>query len=416
MRDDLLKEQLMSYARTAADEAVQPDAAAIHRRARRRYRRLAALTVTAVLLVVGDGVGLGLRLGNGTPTVGQPPPVPTLTRPAPVPSTATTRPPATGTTAPTGTTRAAAVTGRLPATFVGDLGGRVAVVSTSTGKVVRALTGSQPSGPAGYAVGITPDRSTVYFSLSGPEGCRQRGIWRVPSGGGQPVRVVADDNAGGQIKFSADGSRFAHASVPCPDGGEGGDVVVREADGTLVRRFGAPAAGSDLTIGQVSLGPDGRSVAVPVRLVLDAVGVRVLDVARTDAFDKGRLVKSPDPGCTPVAADFHPQTGRLAAFEGCRSNGLLVGSPSRYRLVYLDLASGDLRSRSISFDSTGGDLHVSTMDFDQSGRHLPYTVTSGDPRAGTGTWRSSGGARPVRVHDDHQTTTGQHLATLSPSW
>jgi hypothetical protein len=91
-----------------------------------------------------------------------------------------------------------------------------------------------------------------------------------------------------------------------------------------------------------------------------------------------------------------------------------VGSPSRCRLVYLDLASGDLRSRSISFDSTGGDLHVSTMDFDQSGRHLLCTVTSGDPRAGT--WRSSGGARPVRVHDDHQTTTGQHLTTLSPSW
>jgi hypothetical protein len=93
-----------------------------------------------------------------------------------------------------------------------------------------------------------------------------------------------------------------------------------------------------------------------------------------------------------------------------------VGSPSRYRLVYLDLASGDLRSRSISFDSTGGDLHVSTTDFDQSGHHLLYTVTSGDPRAGTGTWRSSGSARPVRVHDDHQTTTGPHLTTLSPSW
>jgi len=27
MRDDLLKEQLMSYARTAAEEAAQPDAA-----------------------------------------------------------------------------------------------------------------------------------------------------------------------------------------------------------------------------------------------------------------------------------------------------------------------------------------------------------------------------------------------------
>jgi hypothetical protein len=35
MREDLLKEQLMSYARSAAEVAAQPGAAAIHRRARR---------------------------------------------------------------------------------------------------------------------------------------------------------------------------------------------------------------------------------------------------------------------------------------------------------------------------------------------------------------------------------------------
>ena len=67
MRDDLLKEQLMSYARPAADEAAQPDAAAIRRRARRHYRRVAAVTVAGVLLVVGLGVGLGLRRGDGFP-------------------------------------------------------------------------------------------------------------------------------------------------------------------------------------------------------------------------------------------------------------------------------------------------------------------------------------------------------------
>jgi hypothetical protein len=55
MRDDLLKEQLMSYARTAADGAAQPGAAAIRRRTRRHYRRVAALTVAGVLLVVGLG-------------------------------------------------------------------------------------------------------------------------------------------------------------------------------------------------------------------------------------------------------------------------------------------------------------------------------------------------------------------------
>jgi hypothetical protein len=408
MRDDLLKEQLMSYARTAADEAAQPDAAAIHRRARHHYQRVVALTVAGVLLAVGLGVGLGLRRGDGTPTVDQPRPLPTLTSTAPVPSTATTQPPAT-------TTTRAAATGRLPGTFAGNLGGRVVLAATKGGKVVRTLAGPQSPGSTGYAVGITPDRSMVYFSREGPAGCRQRGIFRVPAGGGQPVRVVADDSAGGQIRFSADGSRMAYRSVSCPDGGEGGDVVVREADGTLVRRWATPAADSGSTTGQVSLSPDGRSVAVPVGQLLDAVGVRVLDVARSDALDKGRLVKASDRGCTLVAADFQPGTGRLAAFEGCRANGLLVGSPSQYRLVYLDQASGELRARSFSFGNTGGDLHVSTMDLDASGRHLIYMVTSGTPTDGTGTWYSSGG-HPVRVPDDQRTSTGDTVTTGAPSW
>jgi hypothetical protein len=302
--------------------------------------------------------------------------MPTLTRPAP--STVTTGPPAT----------------------------------TRTGKVVRALFGSQLPGSPGYAVGTTPDRSTVYFSVQGPEGCKQRGIFMVPSGGGQPVRVVADDNAGGQIKFSADGSRMAYTSVPCPDGGEGGDIMVRTADGALVRRWPTPPADTGMTAGQVSLSPDGGSVAVPVRLVLDAIGVRVLNVARTDAFNNGRLIQAPDPGCTLVAADFQPGTGRLAAFEGCRPGG----SPSFFRLVYLARASGHLHSRSFSFNNTGGDLHISTMDFDARGRHLLYMVTSGTPVDGTGTWYSSRDGRPTRVPDDQQTSTGEPRTTQDPSW
>jgi hypothetical protein len=57
MRDDLLKEQLLSYARFAADAASQPDAAVIRRSHR---QRVAALTVAGVLAAVGLGVGLGL--------------------------------------------------------------------------------------------------------------------------------------------------------------------------------------------------------------------------------------------------------------------------------------------------------------------------------------------------------------------
>jgi hypothetical protein len=213
------------------------------------------LTVAGVLLAVGLGVGLGLgrdhsapTVNRPLPTVNQPPPTPTRPNPGPVPSTATT-----------------AVTGKLPATFVGDLGGRVAVVSTSSGKVVRTLFGSQPPGSPGYGVGITPDRSTVYFSLEGPEGCNQRGIFRVPSGGGRPVRVVADDNAGGLIRFSADGSRMAYTSLPCPATGEHGDIVVREADGTLARRWKTPTSDAGLSVARSRSAPTAGSSRPPTR-------------------------------------------------------------------------------------------------------------------------------------------------------
>ena len=185
MRDDLLKEHLMGYARTADDEAAQPDAAAIHRRARRHYQRVAALTVAGVLLAVG--LGLGLSRDHTTPTVNQP--LPTVNQIPPVPP-----PPAPG---PTPSTATAPVTGKLPAAFVGDLGGRVAVISTTTGRTVRTLYGSKPFGTEYHSVGLSPDRATVYFSVGGGNNpCAKPGIFRVPTAGGRPVRVVTGETAG----------------------------------------------------------------------------------------------------------------------------------------------------------------------------------------------------------------------------
>jgi hypothetical protein len=85
MREDLLKQQLMEYASQGADAAVPPGAGDIRRRARRHYRRVAALTATGVLLVAVLGVGLGLRGGTTTPTV-TPPPTSTATATQPTPN------------------------------------------------------------------------------------------------------------------------------------------------------------------------------------------------------------------------------------------------------------------------------------------------------------------------------------------
>jgi hypothetical protein len=331
--------------------------------------------------------------------------MPTLTRPAPVPSTA----PATG---------------GLPGTFVGDLGGRVVVASTRTGKVVRTLYGPHPFGTRLHAVGMSPDRTTAYFSLESPDPCAEPGGFRVPAGGGRPVRVAAGENAAGMIKVSADGSRLAYAAGTCPFTGRY-DVVVRDAAGALVGRWPGASAGAGLSVDRVSLSPDGRLLAMPVTRELTDVGVRVLDVARDRAIADGRLLKAPDPGCALVAAEFQPRTGRLAAFERCLPGGPQSSTPPRFRLVYLDPGSGRLLARGLAFDDhSGADLHVSTMDFDQSGHHLLYMVTSADPmdsqepRPATGTWRWSGG-QPVRVEDDRTVGTGQtsqRITTSYPGW
>jgi hypothetical protein len=430
MREDLLKEQLMSYAQDGTEGAVQPSAAQIYRRARRHYQRLAALAVSGALAAAGVGAVLGLR--GTTPTVN--PPQPPATNPGPaVPSTtATTRPPAATTSGPPGTKAGAvAPTGKVPATFSAVIGGRVVVMSTTTGKLLRTLWSPHPLGRYAYAAGSSPDGTSVYFSTHAtdvPEPCREPGIFRVPSGGGPATRVVPNENAASLITTSADGSRVAYLGSACSSTGRI-DVVLRDAGGRLLHRW----AGRTITEPggrpeKVSLGPDGRRLAVAVFDNLLPVGVRLLDAATGTSIDDGRLITAPDPGCVLVNAAFQPGTGRLAAFERCPRPGLpstahRPGTVPRFQLLYLDPASGRLLARSLAFqDRTGGDLHLDTMDFDQSGRHLLYTVSSADPadwqKPPTGTWRHSGG-RPVRIPDDRQLQrvgTSQFLPAGTPSW
>jgi hypothetical protein len=432
MREDLLKEQLMGYARDGAEAAVQPSAAEIYRRARRHYQKVAALAVTGVLAAAGVGAALGLR--GATPTANPPLPPATDPGPAVASTTATTRPPATSTTRPPSTTRAAAAAGgKVPGTFVAEIGGRVVVRSTATGKVVRTLRGPHPSGLHAYAVGSSPDRKTVWFSTDAADAadpCREPGIFRVPSDGGPPTRVVAEENATRRIATSADGSRLAYLGSACPSA-DRLDVVLRDASGALLHRWAGPDIkdpSTRLVPRSVSLSPDGRQVAVTMWEQLTPVGVRLLDATRGTSISDGRLITAPDPGCVLADVAFQPGTGRLAAFERCPRPGSTAyssGTPPRFQLLYLDPGSGRLLSRSLEFeDRTGADLDIETMDFDQTGRHLLYAVGSHDPmdyqepRPATGTWRYGGG-RPVRIPDDRRLQrvgTDQFVPAVAPSW
>jgi hypothetical protein len=224
------------------------------------------------------------------------------------------------------------------------------------------------------------------------------------------------------ITASADGSRPAYLGGSCPFTGRF-DVVLRDAGGALLRRWTAASGGVGFLLGDISLSPDGRRLAGPV---LDEtsghpVGLRVLDASTGASVADGRPLRAPDPGCELVNAGFHPRTGQLAAFER-RVRG---GAVPRFRLVYLDPASGRLRARSFAVDDhSGADLTIVTMAFDRSGRYLLYAVGSHDPmdsqqpRPETGTWWHGGGRR-VRVHDDLRVGsdgTGQLITSTFPAW
>jgi hypothetical protein len=161
--------------------------------------------------VVAGGVGVGLGRGRAGS-------VPVLHQP---------RPPAT---AP-----GPGVTGRVPETFVAGIDGRVAVLSTRTGRIVRTLWGPDPAAPQVYAVGSSPDRRTVFFSAAGPsDPCDRSGIFRVPFDGGPATTLVPGEYAEGLITTSADGSRLAYLGGACPFTGRF-QVVLRDAGGALLR-------------------------------------------------------------------------------------------------------------------------------------------------------------------------------------
>jgi hypothetical protein len=186
VREDLLKQQLIEYASHGADAAVQPGADDIRRRARRHYRRVAALTATGVLLAAGLGVGLGLRGGPTTPTVNQP--NPPATNPGPSP----TRPPITTTPTTPPPTSTAAATQPTPNVVLRPDGLGVAAFGTTQQQALSGLrrklgtpdetgswTGATPFGTCpGATRAVRWGRLYVLFT-NGPTRHAPTGTWHL---------------------------------------------------------------------------------------------------------------------------------------------------------------------------------------------------------------------------------------------
>jgi Tol biopolymer transport system component len=367
MRDDFLKEQLMRYAHSGAEEAVQPGAGEIYRRARRHYQRVAALTVAGMMLIAGLGIGFGLRGRDITPTVNNP--VPPATNPGPA------TPPKSFITFVSGGTGA-------------DSSG-LAVVSTATGQVIRSLAAAQPN-----SYTVSQDRKWVYFVSVFPS---PGGIYRVPFAGGTAEKVA---NTTGKFAVSPDGSRLVWSYYQI----SGGRVGLKVHELATGAERALPLAGGDAAgiPSMLAWSPDSRQVAMVVdrsiKPASDTAGVRkelwIADVAtgrwrhhfNFDAKHGG------GPDCCQAMA-WPAGSHRivfvvLTVISGGNPDGPLL----TYRLVYVEPATG-AATPGVTLAS-GRDLTLTGPDFDASGRYLLFGLQDSHS---VSTWWSGGG-KPVRVN------------------
>jgi hypothetical protein len=385
MRDDLLKEQLMSYARSAAETASQPAAADIHRRARRHYQRLAALAVTGALAAGGIGIGIGLR-DHTTPTVDQP--SPPVTSPAPA-------------TKPDPTTPPGAVAAGPPSSFVTLVPSpyssatrppRVAVVSTSTGEIVRYLTGPPPAGTGLTRPALSPDRAWVYYSLTGTGG--KAGTYRVPFGGGPVTKLTG--TVGWSLVVSPDGSKLLleDRSTPRPRRG----IIVRDLSSGRERFLAFPFPEGGEIFGY-AWSPDSRQVALVRGRMSDSDRFPVQLFALDVASGRWRTAASFDPrGPVPEFAELNlawPAPRRVVFIARFADSDSV---PGRYRLVGVDPRTGRLSPQAMVLASDpSADRRITPRfaDFDAGGRYLLYGI---DGLSLTTRWVDTSGKRaPVKI-------------------
>jgi hypothetical protein len=360
MRDDLLKEQLLDYARSGAEVASQPGPADIRRRARRHVQRLAALTAAGVLAAGGIGLGLGLRHAGSVPSVNRPRPPVTVAPPVAAP----------------------------PDSFVtvvhggaGADSGDLAVVSTATGEMVRSLVPAN-----GSSFTVSRDRRWVYFSSTSPT----TGIYRVPDAGGAATKV-ADLAEPAQLAVSPDGSRLAWEATS----GNRPALAVRDLAGGGERLLPVPGPLSGPRIvsrGNWTWSPDGRQLAVQVVHGISSGYEELMTVDVATGTWRHRFDFDAHHGGGPdccEAIGWPAGSGRIAVVRAVAGPG---GTTLAHRLVYVDPATGAttpgplLAGRDVTFGPG--------LDFDASGRYLLFGLQDDHS---VSTWWSKGAGKPVLV-------------------
>jgi hypothetical protein len=231
----------------------------------------------------------------------------------------------------------AAAAEAMPATFVAVRDQRVAIVSTSTGNVVRYLTAQQPGGGAS-APELSEDGTTVLFTQGG--GTCSSYVQSVPVAGGTPATVISAQPETVVGPASRRGGVLAYGRVHCNVGAPNAAEVVVMANGT---EHTFPIDG-DLDTGPV-VGP--RLTAYVTRKNT-ATTLYVAD----PATGTSQSVDAPA-GCEWTAATW---STRLVAAAAC-------GSDTRLYAVDADRGTNTLLGHAAS-------LPIRTLDYSTGGAHL----------------------------------------------
>ena len=351
MLDDRLKQQLARAAEHGAEAARPPEPAAIRRRGRMRRWRRAAVAVAAAGALTGGLVVTGID--------GRPEPAAPAARPI----------------------------GTAPASFLAAVGGRVAVVSTASGKVIRYLTQASatqaPVGHGQFFFALSEDRDTVWFS--DVDVCRHSGIYRVPYQGGAAVRVDPSANAEA-LTVSQDGSKLVYRPLGCGDGAPPSPAFAVLDLRTGKTRLWAYSQRGEV-LGPMTWSPDGRHLAYTEYFgsseklrsrawLLDTTGPGT-------SLAASRPLPPPDKGCEVRDLAWQPGTGRLAISEAC---------PTTHQLVVVNRPGGKVLSRPLRVEQ-----NFAGLDFDPSGRHLLYTTGAPTtPFSARTTWRWDG-TRAIKI-------------------
>lgn len=250
--------------------------------------------------------------------------------------------------------------GEMPARFVAEVRGRIAVVPVATGRVERHLTGTDKQGGGAKDPTVSPDGRTVWFSR-GSADCAAH-VASVSVKGGNEEQLPGSGEAGAERRPLPRPGRaqIAFARSDCDEPGEA--LVV----GDLLGLEG---------YGQTGLLPlawsrDGTHLLATTS---DATEVRLLTVNKAGAIVDDQELDPTDKkaDCRLTVVGFSPdENNGYVAVRRCgvsgeerRSSLVLLDKDLRFGKVVVRLARGHEFVDHIAFDPTGHSLLYSTVPF-----------------------------------------------------